>query len=131
AAVIDIAAGATAEGQLSGWTHTNINSGVAAIGTPYRVTDQRLAYQPAASPLPQASYRALAATANNFARESAIDELARAADVDPVEFRLRNLADERLAEVLRAVAGHIGWDPGREPIPGIGVGIACGLEKDG
>ncbi|MDA8319110.1 MAG: molybdopterin-dependent oxidoreductase [Actinomycetota bacterium] len=131
AAVIDIAAGATADGALSGWTHTNINSGAAAIGTPYRVTDQRLAYQPAASPLPQASYRALAATANNFARESAIDELARAAGVDPVEFRLRNLADDRLAEVLRAVAAHIGWEPGREPIPGVGVGIACGLEKDG
>jgi isoquinoline 1-oxidoreductase len=53
---------------------------------------------------------------------------------------LRNLADERLAAVLRAVAEHIGWqadhgraggEAGREPAPGMGVGIACGLEKDG
>ena len=45
--------------------------------------------------------------------------------------RLRNLADERLADVLRAVAGHIGWEADRDPVPGTGVGIACGLEKDG
>jgi isoquinoline 1-oxidoreductase len=60
-----------------------------------------------------------------------IDELAHRTGADPVEFRLRNLADERLAEVLRAVAGHIGWEADRDPVPGVGLGIACGLEKDG
>ncbi len=125
AAVIDITAGLTEAGQLSGWTHTNINAGPAGIATPYLVADQRLEYVPAASPLPQASYRALAATANNFARESMLDELAYAAEIDPVEFRLANLADDRLAAVLRAVAAHVGW--GEEG----GWGIACGLEKDG
>lgn len=131
AAVIDIAAGLSADGLLSGWSHRNVNSGAAGITSPYAVADQRLEYQPAHSPLPQASYRALAATANTFARESMIDELAHRSGADPVEFRLRNLADERLAAVLRAVAGHIGWEAGREPVAGVGVGIACGLEKDG
>jgi nicotinate dehydrogenase subunit B len=131
AAVIDIAAGIGADGRLSGWSFTNINSGAAGISTPYAVADQRLAYRPAASPLPQASYRALAATANNFARESMIDELAHLAGADPVEFRLRNLADERLAAVLSAVAEHIGWEADRDQVPGYGVGVACGLEKDG
>ncbi len=131
AAVIDIAAGVAPDGTLSGWTHLNINSGAAGLGTPYLVRDRRLEYRPAKSPLPQASYRALAATANNFARESMIDELACEIGADPVEFRLRNLRDDRLAAVLRAVAGHIGWEPGREATPGMGVGIACGLEKDG
>jgi nicotinate dehydrogenase subunit B len=60
-----------------------------------------------------------------------IDELADLAGIDPVAFRLRNLADDRLATVLRAVAAHIGWEADPDPIPGIGVGIACGLEKDG
>jgi isoquinoline 1-oxidoreductase len=131
AAVIDIVAGVGADGKLSGWTHRNINSGAAGISIPYLVSDQRLEYQPADSPLPQASYRALAATANTFARESMIDELAHATGADPVEFRLRNLADERLAAVLMAVAGHIGWEADRDAVPGMGVGIACGLEKDG
>ncbi|MGN6795037.1 MAG: molybdopterin cofactor-binding domain-containing protein, partial [Streptosporangiaceae bacterium] len=131
AAVIDIAAGVAADGTLSGWRHLNINSGAAGIGTPYLVGDRQLEYQPAESPLPQASYRALAATANNFARESMIDELAHEIGADPVEFRLRNLADDRLAAVLKAVAEHVGWEAGHEPVPGMGVGIACGLEKDG
>ncbi len=131
AAVIDIAAGVTAKGTLSGWTHLNINAGAAGIGMPYRAADRRLEYQPADSPLPQASYRALAATANNFARESMIDELALGTGADPVEFRLHNLADDRLAAVLLAVATHIGWEADRDPIPGMGIGIACGLEKDG
>jgi isoquinoline 1-oxidoreductase len=131
AAVIDVAAGVTDDGTLSGWTFRNINSGAAGIGTPYLIADQRLEYQPAASPLPQASYRALAATANNFARESMIDELAHRIGADPVQFRLRNLADERLAAVLRVVADHIGWDGSGAEVSGVGVGIACGLEKDG
>jgi CO/xanthine dehydrogenase Mo-binding subunit/aerobic-type carbon monoxide dehydrogenase small subunit (CoxS/CutS family) len=130
AAVIDVAAGLGTDGSIAGWTFTNINAGAPGIRSPYRIADQRLEYRPAASPLPQASYRALAATANTFARESMIDELAQLAGRDPVEFRLANLADERLAAVLRAVAGHIGWEPG-DTGSGLGVGIACGLEKDG
>ncbi|HEX9064205.1 MAG TPA: molybdopterin cofactor-binding domain-containing protein [Streptosporangiaceae bacterium] len=132
AAVIDVAGGVNADGKLAGWTLTNVNSGAPGIWSPYRISDQRLEYRPAASPLPQASYRALAATANTFARESMIDELAGRAGWDPVEFRLANLADERLADVLRAVARHLGWEPGAvQPGGGLGTGIACGLEKDG
>jgi nicotinate dehydrogenase subunit B len=136
ASVIDVVAGASSDGQLTGWTFLNINSGPAGITSPYRVLDQRLEHKPAHSPLIQGSYRGLAATANNFARESMIDELACELGVDPVEFRLRNLADERLADVLRAVAEHVGWASRQaaEPqagAPAIGWGIACGLEKDG
>ena len=109
AAVIDVQAGATTDGELSAWTFTNINSGQAAITTPYRVANQRIDYKPAESPLAQASFRALAATANNFARESHIDEVAYRLGRDPVEFRLANLADERLADVLRAAAERFGW----------------------
>jgi nicotinate dehydrogenase subunit B len=137
AAVIDVAAGASAAGELSGWTFLDINAGSAGIASPYRLADYRLEYSPAHSPLQQGSYRGLAATANNFARESAIDELADGLGIDPVEFRLRNLADERVAAVLRAVAERIGWDArtrdrGREPSgTAIGWGIACGIEKEG
>ena len=128
AAVIDVAAGTTTSGELTAWTFTNLNSGAAAITTPYRVPDQRIDYQPAASPFSQGSYRALAATANNFARESVIDELAHRLGHDPVEFRLRNLNDERLAAALKAAAAHVGWAT-RDAAAG--WGIACGVEKDG
>ena len=54
------------------------------------------------SPLRQGSYRALAATANHFARESHMDELAHAVKMDPLEFRLKNLKNERLRAVFEA-----------------------------
>jgi isoquinoline 1-oxidoreductase len=126
AAVIDVAGATTPDGELIAWTFTNINSGAAAISIPYPVANQRIVYQPASSPLLQASYRALAATANNFARESQIDELAHQLEMDPVEFRLRNLDDERLATVLRAAAQRFGW-----LAAGAGRGIALGVEKGG
>src|SRR5215471_18477554 len=48
-------------------------------------------FRPVNSPLRQGSYRGLAATANHFARESHMDDVARALSLDPLEFRLRNL----------------------------------------
>ena len=49
-----------------------------AIATPYTSPNQTIQFHPVASPLRQGSYRGLAATANHFARESHMDELARA-----------------------------------------------------
>ena len=46
----------------------------------------------------------MSALPNSFAHESYIDELATAAGVDPVEFRLRHLHDPRAAELVRATA---------------------------
>jgi nicotinate dehydrogenase subunit B len=128
AAVIDVRAGLDAGGRLTAWEFRNINSGPFAIRTPYEIPNQRLEYQPAASPLRQGSYRGLAATANTFARESHMDELAHAAAADPVEFRLRNLRDDRLAAVLRAAADGCGW-PRENSRAGSGMGIACSAEK--
>ncbi len=107
AALIDVSASADASGRLTGWTHLNVNSGAVGIMTPYRVPHQRIVFQPADSPLPQGSYRALAATANNFARESHLDEVAFGLGLDPVEFRLAHLDDGRLADVISAAAGRL------------------------
>ncbi len=130
AALIDVSASTDSSGVLTGWTHLNINSGAVGIMTPYRVPHQRIVYQPAGSPLPQGSYRALAATANHFARESAMDELAHQLGADPLEFRLQHLDDGRLADVFRAVAGRLGWPP-QHQADGTGTGIAGGTEKGG
>ena len=134
AAVIDVASSATAAGELTGWSFTNLNSGAAALLSPYRVPHRRHGYQPARSPLPQGSYRALAATANNFARESHVDEVAAAVGADPVDFRLRHLDDERLRAVLETVAAEIGWPGAADLGPGqqrTGTGIAVAMEKGG
>ena len=126
AAVIDIRSGAR-DGVITGWEMRNINAGPNGLVGPYQVAAQRLDYQPADSPLRQGAYRALAATANHFARELHIDELAALLGVDAVALRIGHLADDRLAAVLQAAAERIGW--GGPRTPGRGVGIACGTEK--
>src|SRR5262249_61486293 len=99
AGVIDIKAGARKDGTLTAWEFHNYNSGGSGIDNPYRTVNQIIGFHSAQSPLRQGSYRALAATANHFARESHIDELARTIGVVPLEFRLKNLKEERMRAV--------------------------------
>ena len=61
------------------------------------------------------SFRSLGGSMNTFANESFIDELATAAGVDPVEYRLRYLADPRERAVLMAAVEKAGWDPRPSP----------------
>jgi isoquinoline 1-oxidoreductase len=130
AGVMDLAAGLTADGALAAWEHHNYNAGASALRTPYEVPHQRSEFHPSRSPLRQGSYRALAATANSFARESFMDELAHAAGADPLAFRLRHLAPGRLRDVLEAAAERFGWSR-HEPAPAQGIGLACSTEKGG
>ncbi|HYB15966.1 MAG TPA: molybdopterin cofactor-binding domain-containing protein [Streptosporangiaceae bacterium] len=130
-AVIDVRAGLDASGTITAWDFLDINAGAQGTAFPYATASWRLRYQPAASPLAQGPYRALAATANTFARESCLDELAHAAGADPLQFRLDHLADQRLAIVVRTAAARFGWAPARGRGTPPGWGIAAGLEKDG
>jgi nicotinate dehydrogenase subunit B len=61
------------------------------------------------------SFRSLGGSMNTFANESFIDELAATAGVDPVEYRLRYLADPRERAVLIAAAQKASWDPRPSP----------------
>jgi len=63
------------------------------------------------APLRPSNLRAPGKVANVFAVESFTDELASAAGVDPLEFRLRKLDDPRGIEVLRRTAALFGWTP--------------------
>jgi len=130
AAVIEIEAALDAAGTLVAWDFTNINSGGAAVDSPYDVPRKRCRYVPSAPPLRQGSYRTLAATANNFARESFMDELAHVAGSDPLAFRLAHLKEPRLRAVLEAAATRFDWAERKKSLPaGVGVGLACGTEK--
>lgn len=136
-AVIDVRAVVDDDHSITAWDHEVINAGNAGLVPPYRTAARRLRAQPARSPVRQGSYRALGATANNFARESAMDELAFSAGVDPLDFRLRHIDDERLVAVLRRAADHFGWGspsaghPAGQPGERHGRGLAVGLEKGG
>lgn len=53
--------------------------------------------------------------AGTFAGESFVDELAAAAGVDPIEFRLRYLDDPRAKKALTTAAEHAKWDTRPSP----------------
>jgi len=130
AALIELRGGLDAHGSLIAWEHTNINSGGAAIATPYEVPNPSSRFVGSNPPLRQGSYRALAATANNFARESFMDELAHAAGSDPLAFRLAHLENPRLRTVLETAVAKFGWaERHKNRAPNIGLGLACGTEK--
>ncbi len=117
-------------GKISTWQFVNINSGRPGIETPYRAGKNRSDYVESKPPLRHGSYRALAATANNFAREVFMDELAEAAGSDPLEFRLAHLENDRLRAVLETATSRFGWKSRvSKAAAGSGVGLACGTEK--
>jgi isoquinoline 1-oxidoreductase len=128
AGVIELTAGAKKDGTLTAWEAHNYNSGASALPPPYEIANRQTAFHGSRAPLRQGSYRALASTANIFARESHVDDLAHAVGIDPLEFRLKNLKDARLRAVLEAAAKQFGWGQAK-PAAGHGVGLACGTEK--
>lgn len=130
AGVIDIKSGVDASGRIVAWGFDNWNSGNAGIQSPYDIPVKPAVFHQTKTPLRQGSYRALAATANHYAREMHMDEMARALGVDPVAFRMKHLDSEpRLRAVLTAVAQKIGWP--KPSVEGRCLGIACGTEKAG
>jgi nicotinate dehydrogenase subunit B len=129
AGVIDVMSGVRSDGTITAWEFHNYNSGSAGIRTYYEVPNQRIVFHEVHSPLRQGSYRALAATANHFARESHMDELAHTLKMDSLEFRWKNLKNERLRAVFEAAAKQFGW--GKSKSPGQGFGMGGGYEKLG
>ncbi|HEX5226595.1 MAG TPA: molybdopterin cofactor-binding domain-containing protein [Bryobacteraceae bacterium] len=125
AGVIDIRSGVNSDGLIGAWDFHNYNSGPSAMDTPYAIEKHRAQFHPADSPLRQGSYRGLAATANHFARESHMDDLAATVGMDSLEFRLKNLKNERLRAVLEAATTKFGWRKAKN------TGLACGVEKGG
>ena len=94
---------------------------------PYRAQAVRVdAHWLGPAPLRPSNIRAPGKVANCFAVESFVDELAAKAKVDPLEFRVRDLADPRGIEVMRRVAQMIGWQPRPSPAPRSAGGVAWG-----
>jgi isoquinoline 1-oxidoreductase len=129
AGVIEVSAGVSKDGAITAWKFSNCNSGGAGLDTQYKTMNKEIAYIPSKTPLRQGSYRALASTANVFARECHMTDLARMLKMDPLAFRLQNLEDDRFIAVLQTAAKAFGWNSSKAS--GHGYGIAGGFEKGG
>ena len=96
----------------------------------YRIANARVVHHFIPEmPLRVSALRSLGAYMNVFAIESFMDELAKTAGVDPVEFRLLHLEDARAREVIRAAAERFGWSSWR-PQPDRGRGFAFARYKN-
>ncbi|MCW3108983.1 MAG: isoquinoline 1-oxidoreductase, partial [Segetibacter sp.] len=128
--VIEVTSGVKKDGTITAWKFQNYNSGAAGLNTQYKILNQQIAHLPSNTPLQQGSYRGLASTANVFARESHISDLARLVKMNQLDFRLKNSDDARLTAVLETAAKAFGWNSA-DKTQGHGYGIACGFEKGG
>ena len=90
----------------------------------YDIPNTRLEFTPVRTPIPVCFWRSVGHSYNAFVVESFIDELAHAADQDPVAYRRELLDDEhkRLRKVLEVAAEHGNW--GGELPEGFGRGVA-------
>jgi nicotinate dehydrogenase subunit B len=82
-----------------------------------------------AMPVRVSALRSLGAYLNVFAIESFIDELAKAANADPVAFRLRHLEDARARDIITMAASRFGWSA-YAPVKGRGRGFAFARYKN-
>lgn len=97
----------------------------------YKAPNMRLIYQfHPHQALRVSALRGLGAYGNVFAIESFMDELARAAGADPVEFRLKHLDDNRAIDVIRKTAESFGWRADQRPPRGRGWGFAFSRYKN-
>ncbi|MCW8816550.1 MAG: xanthine dehydrogenase family protein molybdopterin-binding subunit [Ignavibacteriaceae bacterium] len=95
------------------------------VGLEYQIPNMRIAGSIIKTPIPISWLRSVYNTQNPFAIESFIDELAFAANTDPVEFRMKMLPDDsRLKNVLKVLAEKSGWGIGKILPKGRGRGVA-------
>jgi len=129
AAVVKITSGVDKSGKIMVWDFNEYFAGSRGSDTIYDVADAKTTSYSSrnAHPFGTGAWRAPANNTNTFARESQIDMMAAKSGIDPLEFRLKNLKDERMIGVLKAVSELFGYTPAKGP-GGRGYGIACGFD---
>jgi isoquinoline 1-oxidoreductase len=130
AAVVTISSGLDASNRISHWDYRVYFAGERSSQNIYSVPNLRTISRGTGfggggpHPFGTGAWRGPGSNSNIFGRESHIDVMAAKAGVDPLEFRLKNLADERMIRVVRAGAEKFGWTAGKAP-SGRGQGMVC------
>jgi len=133
AGVVRIKSGIDKEGKIKLWDYNLYYAGARGSDTIYDVPNVKMtSYNQNMDavqihPFGTGAWRAPNNNTNTFARESQIDIMASEAGIDPLEFRLKNLKDEKMIACWKAVADKFGYIPAKTP-SGRGIGIACGTD---
>jgi len=133
AAIVKIRSGVTEANQIGYWNFDVYFGGPRGAEQFYDIPHHReLSHGhytglPGAHPFGTGPWRAPGNNTNTFARESHIGLMAAKLKLDPLEFRLKNLSDQRMMRVLKTAAEKFGWDPSPAP-SGRGFGVACATD---
>jgi nicotinate dehydrogenase subunit B len=132
AAIVKISSGVDASGKMAFWDYDVYYAGDRGSQQFYTVPNHRTSihgrgWQGPEHPFHTGAWRAPGNNTNTFARESQMDQMAAAAGIDPVAFRLNNLNDDRMIRVLKTAAETFGWSPAKAPSRR-GYGVACGID---
>jgi isoquinoline 1-oxidoreductase len=132
ATVVTIKSGVTKEGKIQSWDFKQYHAGPRGADTIYHVPHSKITQysNPSGStvqPLAVGAWRAPHANSNTFARESQIDIMAAKVGVDPLQFRLDNLTDQKMIHVIEALRDKFDYTPAPGP-SGRGFGMACGSD---
>lgn len=133
AAVVKVNSGIDNNGKITFWDYHVYYAGDRGAETMYNVPHQkRTVYgqgwrAPGIHPFPTGAWRGPGNSTNTFGREVQVDIMAAKAEMDPVEFRLKNLTDKRAIDVLEEVARMADWKPAPSPA-GRGFGVAIGFD---
>jgi nicotinate dehydrogenase subunit B len=133
ASVVRIRSGLDADNRITFWDYHVHSAGNRGTEMFYDIPHYRTTTYggwmggPSLHPFEVGAWRAPGNNTNSFARESHIDFLAAQAGLDPLGFRLQNMKDARMRNVLEKAAQAFGWKPAKSP-SGRGYGVACGLD---
>jgi nicotinate dehydrogenase subunit B len=130
AAVVKIKSGIT-KGKLNYWDYHVYFAGQRGSQQFYNIPNHSTSvhgsgWRGGAHPFATGAWRAPGNNTNTFARESQISIMAHAAGIDQVEFRMQNLTDKKMKNVLKTAADKFGWKPSESN--GKGYGVACGID---
>ncbi|MBN1833231.1 MAG: xanthine dehydrogenase family protein molybdopterin-binding subunit [Deltaproteobacteria bacterium] len=129
AAIVRAESGLDKEGKINYWNFDILLAGSRSSEPIYDIPHQRVYArgggfgQESIHPFRTGAWRGPGSNTNVFAMESQTDIMAQAAGIDPLSFRLKNLADKRMERVLKAAADKFGHSFTKGP-SGEGVGIA-------
>jgi nicotinate dehydrogenase subunit B len=133
-AIVKIKSGINKDGKMVLWDYNVYFAGSRGCEQFYDVLHHREAVygewrisDRGTHPFAVGAWRAPANNTNTYARELHINIMAANAGIDPLEFRLKNLKDNRMTQTLKTVARQFGWRAQKTP-SGRGYGIACGID---
>lgn len=128
AAAVKVKSGVDDTGKMTSWEFDIFCAGTRGTNLFYEVPNNRtrMFNERNIHPVATGAWRAPGNNTTTFARESHIDVMAHAANMDSLKFRLKNLKDEDLKKTLELGARTFDWNRAKKK--GHGFGIALGVD---